>query len=172
MTVWHATIGGWRKSSSRTVKHPSALPGVEVPGKASWRSFRRDWKDDDLMEVCEALGHLTQVGAGQAAGENCEVPCIPRVSYGREHRVRSDPAGLALLMVSVICVPKSAASCPSRQSLIPSHCRGRASGIFKGRQLEGRACSSMWAGMRRAHTLLSPKAQHFTHLRLSAEAGL
>ena len=68
MTVWHATIGGWRKSSSRTVKHPSALPGVEVPGKASWRSFRRDWKDDDLMEVCEALGHLTQVGAGQAAG--------------------------------------------------------------------------------------------------------
>ena len=79
MTVWHATIGGWRKSSSRTVKHPSALPGVGVSGQASWRSFGRDWKDDDLTEVCEALGHLTQVGAGQAAGENREVPSIPRV---------------------------------------------------------------------------------------------
>ena len=148
------------------------MPGVGVSGQASWRSFGRDWKDDDLTEVCEALGHLTDVGAEQAAGENREVPCIPRVSYGREHRVRSDPAGLALLMVSVTCVTKSAASCPSRQLHNPSHCRGRASGIFKGRQLEGGACSSMWAGMRRAHTLLSPKAQHFTHLRLSAEAGL
>lgn len=77
MTVWHATIGGWRKSSSRTVKHPSALPGVGVSGQASWRSFGRDWKDDDLREVCEVLRHLTDVGAGQAAGENREVPCIP-----------------------------------------------------------------------------------------------
>ena len=89
-----------------------------VSGQASWRSFGRDWKDDDLREVCEVLGHLTDVGAGQAAGENREVPSILRVCYGREHCVCSDPAGLAPLMVSVPCVPKSAASCPSSYTIL------------------------------------------------------
>ena len=154
------------------MKHPSALPGVWVSGRASWRSFRRDWKDDDLTEVCEALEHLTQVEAGQAAGKNREVPSIPRVCYGQEHCVCSDPAGLAPLMVSVTCVTMSAASCPFRQLHNPSHCRGRASGTFKEGQLEGGACSPTWAAMGRAHTLLSPEARHFTHLRLSAEAVL
>ena len=83
-----------------------------MSGTASRRSFRRDWKDDDLTEVCEALGHLTEVGAGQVAGENREVPSIPRTCYGREP------------CVSVTCVPRSAASCPSSQPHIPSHCLG------------------------------------------------
>lgn len=58
----------------------------------------------DLTEVCEAREHLTEAGGGQAAGENREVPSIPRGCYGREHRV------------SVACVTQSAASCPSSQS--------------------------------------------------------
>ena len=41
----------------------------------------------DLTEVCEAREHLTEAGGGQAAGENREVPSIPRGCYGREHRV-------------------------------------------------------------------------------------
>ena len=138
------------------MKHPSALPGVGVSGQASWRSFRRDWKDDDLMVVYEALEHLTQVEAGQAAGKNREVPSIPRVCYGQEHCVCSDPAGLALLMMSVTCVTKTAASCPSRQLHNPSHCWSRGLGTFQGRKPEGGACSSKWPGMGRAHMLCSP----------------
>ena len=118
------------------------------------------------MEVCEALGHLTEVGAGQAAGENCEVPSIPRVCYGREHCVCSDPAGLTPLMVSVTCVPRSAPSCPSRQLHNPSHCLGEPQGPSREESLrEGLADQSGlgWAGP--ICFALPIKAQHFTHVR-------
>ena len=90
------------------------------------------------------------------------------VCYGREHCVCSDPAGLAPLMVSVTCVTMSAASCPSRQLHKPSHCRGRASGTFKGRKLEGRACSPEWAGP--TYLILSTRLSISLMSGLSAEA--
>ena len=119
-----------------------------MSGRASWRSFRRDWKDDDLTEVCEDLGHLTEVGAGKAAGENREAPSIPRVCYGREP------------CVSVTCVPKSAASCPSSQPHIPSHCLGLRLRKLQRKNARGQGLQPKvgWDGR-------GPYAQHFMYLR-------
>ena len=119
-----------------------------MSGRASWRSFRRDWKDDDLTEVCEDLGHLTEVGAGKAAGENREAPSIPRVCYGREP------------CVSVTCVPKSAASCPSSQPHIPSHCLGLRLRKLQRKNARARGLQPKvgWDGR-------GPYAQHFKYLR-------
>ena len=89
--------------------------------------------------------------------------CVPAHRRGRTvtsilrvgtkgNTVCSDPAGLALLMVSVPCVPKSAASCLDSRSLTPSHCQGPRP--YSGSSPEGGACSPKWAGLGRARLVL------------------
>lgn len=89
--------------------------------------------------------------------------CVPAHRRGRTvtsilrvgtkgNTVCSDPAGLALLMASVPCVPKSAASCLDSRSLTPSHCQGPRP--YSGSLPEGGACSPKWAGLGRAHLVL------------------
>ena len=73
----------------------------------------------------------------------------------------SDPAGLALLMVSVTCVPKSAASCPSSYTVLL---------IAGAEPQEPSRVESLRAGLAAQsglgpHALFSPQAQHFTHVR-------
>ena len=133
--------------------------GVGVSGKASWRGFRRDWKDDDLTGVW-GPGASDWGGSRTGCKEEPWGPVHPESLLWKEHCVCSDPAGLAVLMVSVTCVPMSAASCPSSGLHNPSHSWGLW-GTFKGRMLEGGARSPTWAGLGRAHNLLSPKGSAF-----------
>ena len=75
------------KGLSRTGEYPSASPGGGGVRAGFMERSQERMEGSDWTEVCEAWEHLTEAGAGQAAGENHEVPSIPRGCYGREHRV-------------------------------------------------------------------------------------
>ena len=112
------------------------------------------------------------MGAGQAAGKNCEVPSILRVCYGRNTVCALTQQGSpSSWRVSPVC-PQALPPAPPAGYTILLIVGGRGPGTFKGRQPEGGACRPKWAGMGRAHRLCPPHKGSALHsCQDSAEAA-